>query len=286
MLDQQKISTKGILVFALGHPYYGRYAFNLAISLKAVENIEIALVHDNTSINHLDKQQRAIFDLLIPSNLPAKCGSKLHAYNLSPFDKTLVLDADMLWLPLHKPSQLFDDLNGTEFTGITEGSTNKPSSHYFFWAGVDEIRSKYEIKGTIYQWRTEVMYFEKSEKIKQMFDDAISINDNHGLSTVKEFAEGVPDELAINIAAAKHGISPHKDNWQPSYWPQLFQNQIPQADTLYREYYLLSAGGNMNTENVKQLYNRLVQAQAPKIGYSFCFALQSKHQFLTERRKS
>jgi len=280
------ITDSGILIFALGHPYFGRYAFNLAVTIKAVENIAIALVHDSTSITHLDEQQLAIFDQLIPSDLPANCGAKLHAYDLSPFDKTLVLDADMLWLPLHKPSELFDQLSGIEFTGITEGSTDKPSSNYFFWASVEEIRDKYKLDGVIYQWRTEVMYFEKSEKIKKIFSEAISINKNHGLSKVKEFAEGVPDELAINIATAKHGIGPHTHNWQPSFWPQMHGNQIPQADTLYREYYLLSAGGNMNTENTKQLYNRIVQAQAPKVGLSFCFPLQSKYQFLTERRKS
>lgn len=277
---------KGILIFAIGHPYYGRYAFNLAVTIKAVENVPIALVHNNSSISHLDESQRGIFDKLIYADLKPNCSAKLHAYGLSPFEKTLVLDADMIWLPVHKPSELLDQLNGVEFTAITEGSTDQPSAHYFFWAEVDEIRQKFGITGTIHQWRTEVMYFEKSEKVADMFEDAIRINNNHGLAYVKEFAEGIPDELSINIAAAKHEIQPHKLNWQPSYWPQMHQNTIPQADTLYREYYLLSAGGNYNTDNTKKLYNNIVKAQSPKLGLSFAYGLQSKHSFLTERRKS
>lgn len=277
---------KGIIIFAIGHPYYGRYAFNLAITIKAVEDIPIAVVHDSTSLSHLDDSQKAVFDILIPSELKPGCGAKLNAYNLSPFDKTLLLDADMIWLPVHKPSELFEELSGVEFTGITEGSTDNLSSHYFFWAEVEEMRKKYEITGTIHQWRTEVLYFEKGEKIASVFEDALKINESHGLSKVKEFAEGIPDELSINIAAAKHEINPHKPNWQPSYWAQLFQNSIPQVDTLYRQYYLLSAGGNMTTENVKQLYNRIVKAQAPKLGLTHCFGLQSKHSFLPQRRKS
>lgn len=276
----------GVLVFAIGHPFYGRYAFNLAVTLKAVENIPVALVYDTTGISHLDEYQKEIFDILIPCDLKPGCGAKLQAYELSPFEKTLLLDADMLWLPVHKPSELFDELNGVEFTGITEGSTDNPSSHYFFWGHVEEMREKYTIPGTIHQWRTEVLYFERSDRVKEMFSDAIQINKNHGLSYVKEFAEGIPDELSINIAAGKHGINPHKPNWQPSYWPQLFQNQVPQPSTLYREYYLLSAGGNMNTENVKQLYNTIVKAQAPKIGFTHSFPLQSKYSFLPQRRKS
>lgn len=277
-------NDKGILIFAIGHPFYGRFAFNLACTIKAVEDIPIALIHDGTSLNHLTQEQFAVFDYMIPTDLKPGCGAKLNAYDLSPFDKTLLLDADMVWLPVHKPSELFDELGGNLFTGITEGSTDNPSSHYFFWAEVQEIREKYQVDGTIYQWRTEVLYFEKDEKVKSMFDQAKQIHSNHGLSTIKDFAEGVPDELAINIAAAVAEFKPHKDNWQPSYWPQLFRNQVPEAGTLYREYYLLSAGGNMNTENVKQLYNRIVKAQAPKVGLSFCFGLQSKYSFLPERR--
>lgn len=278
--------TKGIVLFSAGHPYYGRYAYNLAVSIKAVEDISITLIHDQSSITHLDEAQRGIFNKMILADLPKNCSSKLKAYELSPYEKTLVLDADMVWLPIHKPSELFNDLNGVEFTAITEGSTDNPSGHYFFWAEVSEIREKYEINGTIHQWRTEVMYFERSEKVAAMFSDAISIYIDHGLSKVKEFADGVPDELAINIAAAKHDIHPHKPNWQPSYWPQLHQHQIPQADTLYRNYYLLSAGGNMNTDNTKRIYNNIIKAQSPKIGLSFCYGLQSKHSFLAERRKS
>lgn len=282
----EKLQEKGILIFALGHPYYGRYAFNLAITLKAVEDVQIAVVHDSTGLSHLDDRQKGVFDILIPANLKPGCGAKLHAYDLSPFEKTLLLDADMVWLPVRKPSELFEELKGVEFTAITEGSTDNPSAHYFFWAHVEEIRSKYSIEGVIHQWRTEVMYFERSEKVADMFSDAIEINQNHGLDYVKEFAEGIPDELSINISAAKHELNPHKPNWQPSYWPQLHRNQVPEPGTLYRDYYLLSAGGNMNTENVKQAYNRIVKAQAPKIGLTHCFPLQSKHSFLTERRKS
>lgn len=277
---------KGVLIFALGHPYYGRYSFNLAITIKAVENIPIAVVHDSTSLSHLDEYQKVVFDHLIPCDLKPGCGAKLHAYELSPFEKTLLLDADMLWLPQHKPSELFDQLQGKEFTGITEGSTDNPSSHYFFWAEIEEIREKYQITGTVHQWRTEVMYFERSEKVEAMFTDAVKIHADHGLSKVKEFASGIPDELSVNIAAGKHGINPHVPNWQPSYWPQLFQNRLPEPGTLYRQYYLLSAGGNVNTNNVMNLYNSIVKAQAPKVGLTHCFPLQSKYSFLTERRKS
>jgi hypothetical protein len=283
---QQPEPTNGILIFAIGHPYYGRYAFNLAVTLKAVESINIAVVHDRSSMSHLSGEQVALFDHMIYADLKPGCGAKLAAYDLSPFDRTLLLDADMLWLPGHKPSELFEKLKGVGFTGITEGSTMNPSSHYFFWAEVQDIRDKYNIDGVIHQWRTEVLYFERGETVANMFGKAKEIHKNHGLKNVKEFAEGVPDELAINIAAGCYGIEPHEPKWQPSYWPQLHRNQVPEFGTLYREYYLLSAGGNHNTENVKRVYNNIMIAQVAKLSLTHCFPLQSKHSFLTERRKS
>ena len=276
---------KGILIFALGHPYYGRYAFNLAMSIKAMEDIPIAVVHDATSLTHLAEEQKAVFDHLIPCSLSAGCGSKLHAYEYSPFQCTLLCDADMLWLPRKRPSELFTILDGIAFTGITEGSTDAPSNHYFFWANADEVKEKYGVT-KMYQWRTEVMYFERSDKVEAMFTDAIKIQAAPGLKYVKQFADGVPDEMSINIAAGIHDLHPHKPNWQPSYWAQMHANRLPEPGTLYEHYWLLSVGGNHSTDNVKQIYNNILKAQAPKLGLFHSFPLQSKYQFLPNRRKS
>lgn len=277
--------NKGVIVFALGHPQYGRLAFNLAVSIKAMEDIPIAVVHDSTGLAHLSEAQVKLFDMVIPCDLEAGCGAKLHAYEFSPFDHTLLLDADMVWLPRRMPSELFKELEGVEFTGITEGDTDNPSGQYFFWADVAEVKEKYGVQ-KMHQWRTEVLYFEKSDKVEKMFKDAIDIHSNHGLSTVKKFAEGVPDEMSINISAGMNDIEPHLKRWQPSYWPQMFANRIPEVGTLYRDYYLLSAGGNHTTDNVKQLYNNIIKAQAPKLSLTHSFPLQSKYNFLSNRRKS
>jgi len=277
---------RGILLNAFGHPYFGRYAYNLALSIKAVENMAIALVHDYSAVSHLTSEQQEIFDIRIPSSLKPSCGVKLHSCDVSPFKQTLVLDVDMLWLPKRRPSELLHELRDIEFTCITEGSTLKPSAQYFFWANIEEIREKYQVTGVVHQLRTEVMYFEKSEKVGKMFKKAQAIHEKPDMASIKEFAGGVPDEMALNIAAAIQGIEPHSTEWRPSYWPQLFQNKVPPVDQLYSNYYLLSVGGNMNTQNVKNLYNTLVKAQAPKLGLAFSFPLQSKHQFLENRRKS
>lgn len=276
---------KGIVIFALGHPMYGCMAFNLAVTIKAVDFIPVCVVYDDTAISHLSSQQTIVFDEMVHApHLKPGCGVKLSAYNLSPYEETIVLDADMIWLPRKTPAELFSEIGDRDFLAISEGDTDNPSGEYFFWANVDEVREKYGVD-KIHQWRTEVMYFKKGDVAEKIFTDAIAINEKPGLSYVKEFAGGIPDELGINIGCAISEIE-SLSGFKPSYWPSMHQHRIPEFDTLYRNYYLLSVGGNHATENVKKFYNQIVKAQAPKIGLQHCFPLQSKHTYLVERRKS
>lgn len=170
------LNKTGILIFACGHPFYGRMAYNLAVTIKAVEpDIPIAVVKTETSLCHLGPSQKNVFDFLIdcPPEVPVGCGCKLWAYDLSPFEETLLLDADMLWLPKRSPYTLIGQLpEDVEFTGITEGyhdytenQSHDVNKNYFFWADCNEIKTKYKIKAEkIYQWRSEVLFFRKTKK--------------------------------------------------------------------------------------------------------------------------
>lgn len=276
---------KGIVIVASGHPQYGRMAYNLAITIKAVEDFPVAVLHSGRGLAHLNDQQKGIFDYIIEIDGPESCGAKLCAYDNTPFTHTLILDADMLWLPKKTPSELFQEMEGVKFTAISEGNSDEPASHYFFWADLAEIRTKYKVD-KVHQYRTEVMYFEKCKEVKAMFKDAKKIHTKPGLLTIKKFAGGVPDELSVNIAAAIHGLEPHKERWRPSYWPKLHRETVLPLAQLYAEYFLFSAGGNTAPQATQTFYNKLVKAQAPKIGRVHLFALQSKYSFLPEREKS
>lgn len=276
--------TKGICIIASGHPQYGRMAFNLAVSIKATENFPIALIVSGAAASHLNSHQLGIFDHIIPAKLPETCLAKVYAYEHSPFDCTLLLDADMIWLPVHNPTELFMDLEGHEFAAISEGDSENPAGHYFFWANIEEIKKKFEVE-RVNQYRTEVMYFVKSEKMEAFFNKAKDLIVNHGLSYTKKFAGGIADEMVINIAAAIYGLEPHDKKWAPSYWPRLHGDVIPEPSTLYRKYYLLSVGGNHAPAGTQKFYNGLMKAQSRKVGHQHLFALQSKFSYLPERVK-
>jgi hypothetical protein len=286
---------KGIVIIATGHCYYGRMAYNLAMSIKAIEpDFPICVIHSENSLNHLSAHQRRFFDemILLPESQVKGFACKLHLDQLSPFDETLFLDADMAWLPKRRPSALMAELSAFEYTGITEGFYNVDSNDrseiskkYYFWADVDEIVKKYNIIGKIFQWRSEVIYFKKTEKVKQFFADARKINSNHGLKSIIMFGNQVPDELGINISAAIHSIEPHQYKWIPALWPRLHGGSTTSFEDIYSIYYLLSCGSNYATGEVKKLYDRIIKCAANKFQTQHLFPLIDKKSFIPDRAK-
>lgn len=271
---------KGIILIATGHPNYGTMAYNLAVSIKSVEPVQIAVVYDNPAMKYLSEQQKNIFDLHIPlpDNFRTGFSAKLHLDQLTPFDKTLYLDADMLWLG-RKPSQLFDEVSGNDFIAITEGDSGNINNKYYFWADYDEIISAYKVQ-KVYQIRSEVIYFEKGAKI---FSKARELKPEKKLKTIRMFGDIIPDELYFNIATAILGteIKP----FMPAYWPRLHGEIMPNLPVLYKEYYLLSFGSNLASPVMKRTYDNVMMVAVRKLGLPYLFKLKSKKEWAPGRLK-
>lgn len=272
----------GIILIATGHANYGNMAYNLALSIKSVEEIPVAVVWSDMSLSHLSESQIQIFDhkIELPADYRTGFGVKLHLDQLTPFDKTLCLDVDMLWLG-KKPSELFEQLSGTDFTIITEGSSDIPNPKYYFWADANDIKAAYGVD-KVWQTRSEVMYFEKGTKV---FKKARSLNPEQKLTTIRKFGEFIPDELYFNIAMAILGTEPHKPNWMPAYWNRLHGEVMPNLSVLYREYYLLSFGSNAASPIMKRAYDNVMQVVVKKLGLPYIFKLKSKKEWAIGRLK-
>jgi hypothetical protein len=110
----------GVCIIALGYELYGTSALNLAISLKIHEpNLKIALLCEPSSIKHLNEKELSYFDYLI--NVPPKefenknyFRVKLLLNELSPFQKTIYLDADNIFTD-KKISWLYGEVSGHQF---------------------------------------------------------------------------------------------------------------------------------------------------------------------------
>jgi hypothetical protein len=273
---------KGILLIATGHPYYGNMAYNLALSIKSVEEIEVAVVFTVESLSHLNPSQTAVFDhkIELPEDYRTGFGVKLHLDQLTPFEKTLCLDVDMLWLG-KKPSELFTELDGKGFTIITEGDSDKPNSKYYFWADLKEIQDVYGVK-KVYQTRSEVIYFDAGTKV---FETARELTPELQLKTIRMFGTFIPDELYFNIAMAISGVEPHAPNWMPAYWSRLHGEIMPNLSLLYRQYYLLSFGSNAASPIMKRAYDNVMKIVAHKLRMPYIFKLKSKKEWAPGRLK-
>ncbi len=281
-MDIEK-EEKGFVIFACGHPLYGQAAYNLAMTLKTMGDVRICVMYNGRGMSHISEDQLQFFDhvIHIDENIPASTTCKMYANQYTPFLKSILLDADMLWLPFKDPNVLFEQFKDIHFTGITEGKEDQPHPQYFFWANVEEIKSKFQIKAQIYQWRSEFIYFDQEGG--KIIDRALEIVNNHGLATIQNFAHRVPDELGINIATAEAGIIPHEYKWIPAYWPMMHGNKIPALSTLQDDYYLMSFGSNRSSNTLKGVYDIIVRNACNKFNKQHVFRLMDKKGNIPER---
>lgn len=270
-------------MIATGHPNYGNMAYNLACSIRSVDaTIPIAVVWSDSSLSHLTEGQLEIFThkIQLPQLYRTGFGVKLHLDELTPFDKTLCLDVDMLWLG-REPSELFASLAGVSFTLITEGCSDKPNPKYYFWAEPQEIKEAYGVT-RIWQSRSEVMYFEKGTEV---FKKARELQPELKLQTIRKFGDWIPDELYFNITMGVLGVDPHEPNWMPAYWARLHGELMPNLAVLYKDYYLLSFGSNAASPIMKRAYDNVMAVVCNKLKLSYIFKLKSKKEWAPGRLK-
>ncbi len=282
--------TKGIIIIATGHHLYGRMAYNLAVSIKAKDKaLPIALVYNQSAMSHLSNDQWKIFDQLIPTDKGWR-EIRFAIPEITPFDKTLFLDVDMLWIR-DNPAEVFDILDKTNFACVNEGfyevetGIDKTNKNYGFGADLKEMISKHKIKnGKVWKMRGEFMLFNKSKKIIALFQRAGAIYNSPGITTAL-FAGAAPTEFAFDIAMNKMRIDCHKPNWQPAYWPSIHKGIIPELHTINKAYYAFSAGGARVNYGQKRIYDLVMQAACYKLGLKHVFHLQPKNFYIPERIK-
>lgn len=297
-------TKRGILVLCLGHPYFGRMGHQLAVSIRQIEpDIPIALVWAGHALDHLTVFLLSdTFDFVIeaPKESYTKNGntewikSKTYLYDFSPFEETIFIDADTILTGYHKPSEMFAELEPFDFTVQNRGceAIVKARDSYSTWANTSEVREKYGLsdESKFYRVYSEFIYFKKTERIKELFEQhkynydnlqvPVRIAGRNGGKEINEFSGGIPDELPLAIAMMQKSVYPHSDNFIPIYW-QTMEKKIPQD---LKNYFALSAGGKISGEWTKKHYDRLVQSYFNSAGlHNTTWKLQNKRRFLPER---
>lgn len=281
---------RGVLLLALGNPYYGNYAVQLARSIKAVSpNIHISIAYSNGVLSHnktlpFDAQIEVPKECYTTNGLPDYLKAKTYIYNLSPYDETIFLDADIIWLPEKPIEELFDECKGSKITISNKGreKLSEAKKGFIHWADPEHIREAYGNDGWLYNLASEFIYFERFDEVEELFDIAKEVYLRPGIE-YKKFAFHLPDELAFEIAMIKTGLYPHKERFFPFYWEQYEKKGLKRYE-MQKNYYGLSIGGNVLSDGEKKMYNELASIANAKFGISGCFPAKNKMSFLNERK--
>lgn len=276
----------GIITIALKSHLYGRYAYNLMQSVKAIDpEMPFLLICDDAAMTDLTQGQRQQFDSIATcpdkywkvggKSLPLV--AKMHLYQLSPFDKTLFLDADTLLSINADLKGFLAGLEGTELTMANRGLQRKGGVSE--WVNDQHLQETYAPEKW-YDLSSEVIYFEKTDKVKQFFKAARKFYDE-GLLITREFAGDKPDEPFFGLAMNQTGLYPHAQPWKPLYWQP--QEGYVSAVNVQQRFIGMSAGGKHLPKTQLKLYNQMKGAVEFKVKQPL-FSYLHKYNYLPERK--
>jgi hypothetical protein len=283
--------SKGVVIIAAGNAHYGGLALNLAMGLKQTDaTTNITLLWQGQGKDFV--QHYPIFDnyIEIPKECTTRNGieslirAKVCLYDLSPYEETIYIDADVVWCPYKPISQVFEQLKDVEITIGNRGECNLKTDPRLIWSNLDSMRKVLGEDAVIYNLSSEFIYFKKSENNKLFFEEAKSVFDFPDVDYVR-FDGGVPDELAFQIAMIKTGVKPHKLPYLPFYW-ESFEKRNLQLSELYKEdFYGYSIGGNMLSTQQKMNYDTLAKVYASNFGITHPFLSFNKRDLFTNRKQ-
>lgn len=281
------MSRRGVLLIACGDALYGRLAYNCAASLKSAEpSVPVALAHTATALSSLSGEQLGIFDHLIDASCYCDMEDgdfirpKAFLNELTPFDATLFLDADTLWSPRRRVSDLLAELSEIDFTAMNyaryeAGSGIIPETGYTWWAPPAELERHYSIRqGYVYQQSTTFLWFRTSARIERFFRTVqeLYLSPEQILRVILRPMR--PDEVYFNVAGNRCEVYPHALGYQPVYF-FLIHHGWP-TENITRDFWAITTAGKYHSEAYLGLVNEVL-AEHTKRGGRALFPFERRH---------
>jgi hypothetical protein len=142
------MKEKGILLMCYGSSTYGKYAFNMAHSIKHYGNFPIHLICDSVSIKEINTSIFDSFEVIDFEKEDKKDYglSKIKIFERSPFEKTLYLDVDGVCLNDVEPWFNRIANNHSVYAQLMGLGGLKDSISYNPWASNEVIWEKFNLK--------------------------------------------------------------------------------------------------------------------------------------------
>jgi hypothetical protein len=295
-------NNRGILLIALGNAYYGRLAANLAASLRVTSpDLPIHLVWGQDALSRLTKEELALFHstqecpkeyCTVKRNGVEKTvyiKPKVHAYDLSPFDETILLDVDTVACPKLTYQSLFDDLAALNLDFTMECRTRMnlrevTDDTYYLWGNPKELMAAHGLtEGWLYGLHSEFIYWKRGAVAAKLFKEAVKAFNNPKVKTTV-FNGDIPDEIAFAVAMIKCSVYPHQVPYKPIYWFLTDNKSGSSLRYVHEKHYGYSVGGNATPEGVVRNYNRMASAYYGRLGMRHPYRLQQKRVVIPLRK--
>ena len=199
-------------MIAHGHPRYAKQAVTLARSMRLHNpDIPIAVGTDLDPRFFL-----GLFDAVVPWKFQRRGFlSKLDMYDISPFEKTLFLDSDIIvWRPL---SMVFDRFAGEPFAVMQD---DEPRGTWY--ENLERLRSEFGEVERI-RFNGGLYYFEKCDAAERLFRDVASIETRYDDLGVERLYGKLSDEPMFGLIMSREGIAVTADHsrayWIATTWP-------------------------------------------------------------------
>jgi hypothetical protein len=248
---------------------YGRYAYNMAQSIKHYTDLPIHLISDSESTSGIDDSIFTTHEVINFERNEAgsidNCLAKIKLFERSPFDQTLYLDVDGVMLK--NPEDLFTRFEGKTIWTQPMGTGTKDHNITYTWAPNEIVWERFKLKeDTLFTTcQTSIIYFEKGKESKEFFKKLHS-NYKQKLKPI-EYREmwgrskQHPDELYYSVTMAQMGIS--LEELSPIFFPE----KVEKISTIEANYYVLSMyGGNNVKPYALAYYDRIMQSILGKRG--------------------
>lgn len=284
--------TKGILLSAWGKRGYIYSAYNLAFSLKHFnKSFPVTLYCEESILSQITESQRDVFDEIIP--IPQKilglppAEIKVSAFDVLPYDHTLILDVDALALQDIEPCM--DEMiqaGGAYYSHVLnlhkiEQGNDIPQ---MVWANADVIWEKYGLstEAVLPCINSSFQYIKKCEQSIKLIDQLkANLADPIPLEKLKsQWGASQPDELYMNIALAQMGMTAKTDR---EYMFMGFALSPKPLHVIDKEYFILSVFGGHRftkaryTEHYDRKLIKYCYAQGQHCWYKYRHIVRDKH---------
>ena len=250
----------GVIIVACGNPIYGNMAFNLAMSIKHNCKIDITCLYSEQSLSELSEKQLSYFDKLIevPATYYAKSYQRVKCFanELTPYKRTLMIDADTVWNKGKNIHDLFSDSFQTGCLGKWQNGTETHKG-YVYWEEPQKIADYWSIDLIYKTYSGFVAFTDKHNKIwkqiQKVYDD-----DN---APCQKWNGDKPDEYAFNV-----GISLAKCNMRHDYMPIFFGYASMRyfAYLIKKNFYGASVSGAFPDPYIITVYNSMMREYAER----------------------